>query len=55
MHLNINVSTKPIITVGPLEWADRDSAWASIASALHQHDETLMTSARPDGILILDA
>ena len=53
MRLNITVSTKPIITVGLLELVDGDSAWASIASALQQHDETLMTSARPDGILIL--
>jgi hypothetical protein len=53
MSLNIPVCTRSIIAVGTLDLAGGESAKASIASVLHQHDGTLMTGSGPDGILIL--
>ena len=53
MQLNITLSTRPIIALVPLELMGRDSAWASIASGLRQHDETLMTRLRQGGMLNL--
>jgi hypothetical protein len=54
MRLHMPVGTRPIIAGGPLGPAGREPDWASIALTLQQHDETLMTSARADRILILD-